>query len=79
MPFAIGGDTPAFPRGGAILVESFDDARLGASAAVLGARLARLGFGAAMATFTRYRLAYALDLASLARLAPVAPDAPPRG
>jgi hypothetical protein len=75
VPFAIGGGALSFPRGGAILMESFDEVRRDACAAGLGDRLDRLGLGGAMATCTRYRLAYALDIESLARAVPVAPQA----
>jgi hypothetical protein len=75
VPFVIGGAALDFPRGGAILTEGFDEARLAASAAGLGDGLDRLGLGGTMATCTRYRLAYALDIESLARAVPVAPQA----
>jgi hypothetical protein len=73
VPFAIGGAALDFPRGGALLLESVDEDGLAASAAALRKQLTQLGLAAAMATFTRYRLAYAIDRESRARLATMVP------
>jgi hypothetical protein len=73
VPFAIGGAALDFPRGGALLVESTDEDGLDACAATLGEELTQAGLGGAIATFTCYRLAYAIDRESRARLAEKAP------
>jgi hypothetical protein len=73
VPFAIGGDAPDFPRGGAILLETWDEAALRQALPSVRERLERRGLGEAVGTFTCYRLAYALDQASLnALMAPPA-------
>ncbi|MBN9530317.1 MAG: hypothetical protein J0H82_29165 [Alphaproteobacteria bacterium] len=56
VPFTIGGDAPDFPRGGAILLEGFDEA----------------GLASAAESLTIYRLAYAVDREDLGRLVPPA-------
>lgn len=58
VPFTIGGEAPEFPRGGAILLEGFDDARL--AEAVMS--------GLPADSFTVYRLAYAIDREDLGSL-----------
>jgi len=75
VPFAIGGEAPDFPRGGAILLETWDEAALRQALPSIRTALERLGLGEAAGTFTCYRLAYALDQASLSAL--IAPPAFP--
>lgn len=68
VPFAIGGEAPGFPRGGALLIEGYDDEAL---AHCLPAVERALGppLGPA-SNLTRYRLAYAVDTVDLERLTP---------
>jgi hypothetical protein len=75
VPFSIGGAQPDFPRGGAILLEGYDEAGLASGATALASLSARFGLASVEETFTRYRLAYALDRASLGRLVPPPPRA----
>lgn len=67
IPFRIGGDSPDFPDHGAILVEGFDEAILRDGIPDILAALDVSNIGVAT-TLTTYRLAYALDIASLGRL-----------
>jgi hypothetical protein len=69
VPFKIGGDTPAFPNAGAILIESYDDNALSAALPAIKGALGRAVISAA--TLTTYRLAYALDRVSLDRIEPM--------
>jgi hypothetical protein len=71
VPFAAGGASPDFPRGGAVLVESFSQERLLDSRPRIAAVLADLIAAEAVAAATIYRLVYALDRDSLARLVPL--------
>ncbi|MEO3999351.1 hypothetical protein [Mesorhizobium sp. CAU 1732] len=73
VPFTVGGGTPEFPRGGAILFEGYDDAALAARLAHACDELARIGLDDPASTLTRYRLAYALDRASLDRVITIGP------
>lgn len=66
VPFAIGGETPGFPRDGAVLLEFFADPIVPAVRDLLAAA----GVTDAGEHLTVYRLAYALDRASLDRLKP---------
>jgi hypothetical protein len=68
VPFAIGGDSPDFPRAGAILLESYDENELGRLLPGIRSALTRLGMGEAGKTLTTYRLAYALERGSLERM-----------
>lgn len=67
-PFAIGGETPDFPDGGALLFEGYDDEALADCLAAV--REALETFDGPASGMTRYRLASALDRESLARLTP---------
>jgi hypothetical protein len=69
VPFKIGGDTPAFPNAGAILIEGYDDDLLSAALPAISDTLGRAAISAT--TLTTYRLAYALDRASLDHIVPV--------
>jgi hypothetical protein len=69
VPFKIGGDTPALPSAGAILIESCDDDALSAALPAIRDALGRAATSAA--TLTTYRLAYALDHAALDRIEPM--------
>jgi hypothetical protein len=69
VPFKIGGETPAFPNAGAILIESYDDDALSAALPAIRDALGRAAISAA--TLTTYRLAYAIDRASLDHTVPV--------
>lgn len=69
VPFTIGGDTPDFPRGGALLLEGYDDEALTASFPAVRSALGHLAETAS--ELTRYRLAYAVNRDSLESLTPV--------
>jgi len=71
VPFTVGGDSPNFPRAGAILIESYDDDELSRVVPDILASLTDLGLDKAGTTLTTYRLAYALERASLEHLAPI--------
>jgi hypothetical protein len=70
VPFSAGRASSDFPRGGAILIESFSDEALAEARPRIETVLAGFGVADAARNATLYRLAYALDRASLARLVP---------
>ncbi len=65
VPFQIGGDSPGFPRAGAIFLEGYDEKELHRLLPTIRSSLARLGPSEADKTLTTYTLSYALDRASL--------------
>ncbi|CAH1672405.1 hypothetical protein [Chelatococcus asaccharovorans] len=69
VPFTIGGDAPDFPRGGALLLEGYDDDALAACFSAVEAALEALAGTAS--GLTSYRLACAVDRDSLEQLTPV--------
>lgn len=69
VPFTIGGDAPDFPRGGALLFEGYDDEALARCFPAVKAALEPLAGTAS--GLTGYRLACAVDRASLDQLTPV--------
>lgn len=75
VPFSIGGDPLEFPRGGAILVESYGSSAYVRGRPALLATLARAGLDAPERTLTSYELAYALQASSLPRVVTLGTDA----
>lgn len=75
VPFQIGGDSPEFPRAGAIFLEGYDEEELHRLLPAIRSGLARLGAGAVDRTLTTYTLAYALDQASLEHIVTIGPRA----
>jgi hypothetical protein len=67
VPFSVSGAAPAFPRAGAILVESYSAEALAQSRSRIEAAFADLGAGKAAQIATVYRLAYALDRSAAPR------------
>jgi hypothetical protein len=65
VPFKVTGERPDFAVEGIILLESYDPNELAALLPALGAALARLNLSATEQSLTAYRLAYAIDPASL--------------
>lgn len=68
VPFVIGGEAPGFPRGGALLVEGYDDEALAHCLPAVEQVLSPLSSSAS--NLTRYKLAYAVDKVDLERLTP---------
>ena len=71
VPFSVGGAAPAFPRAGAILIESYSAEALVESRPRIGAALADLGASGVARDTTLYRLVYALDRNAATRCRPV--------
>ena len=65
VPFQIGGDSPDFPKAGAIFLEGYDEKELHRLLPTIRSGLASLGASKVDKTFTTYTFAYALDRASL--------------
>ena len=71
VPFQIGGDSPDFPRAGAIFLEGYDEKELHRLLPTIRSDLVSLGASKADKTLTTYTFAYALDRASLEHVVPI--------
>ena len=71
VPFSVGEAAPAFPRAGAILIESYSAEALAQSRPTIEAAFAGLGASGAARDITLYRLVYALDRNAATRCRPV--------
>lgn len=75
MPFAIGGAKPAFPDGGALILESYGATELDQALERFRAAAADTISAEKWASLTTYSLAYAIEKPSLERVVTIGPDA----
>jgi hypothetical protein len=75
MPFAIGGERPAFPDAGALILESYGATELDRAIERLRAAAAGVLPAENWSGLTSYSLAYAIEQASLERVVTVGPEA----